>query len=96
MVVTDKDLMKFKVATKITELLDQHQIAFEVYDRIKANPTIANVQQGVDFCRKCGADVLVAVGGGSAIDTSKAIAIIMRMLMRCFFRAFSISSFRTP
>lgn len=77
MVVTDKDLMKFKVATKITDVLDDAGIAYEVYDHIKPNPTITNVKEGVDFCKKCGADVIVAVGGGSAIDTSKGIAIIM-------------------
>ncbi len=77
LVVTDKDLMKFKVATKITELLAKNGIAYEVYDQIKPNPTIKNVQDGVAACKKAGADVLVAVGGGSAIDTSKAIAIIM-------------------
>ena len=77
MVVTDKDLLKFKVATKVTELLQSANIDFEIYDNIKANPTIENVQEGVNFCKKCGADIIVAVGGGSAIDTSKAIAIIM-------------------
>ena len=77
MVVTDKDLLKFKVATKVTELLESAKIDFEIYDNIKANPTIENVQEGVNFCKKCGADIIVAVGGGSAIDTSKAIAIIM-------------------
>ena len=77
MVVTDKDLLKFKVATKVTELLQSAKIDFEIYDNIKANPTIENVQEGVNFCKKCGADIIVAVGGGSAIDTSKAIAIIM-------------------
>ena len=77
MLVTDKDLIKFKVATKVTELLEGAGIAFEIYDNIKANPTIENVQSGVEFCKKCGADIIVAVGGGSAIDTSKAIAIIM-------------------
>lgn len=77
LVVTDKDLMKFKVATKITELLAKNGIAYEVYDQIKPNPTIKNVQDGVAACKKAGADVLVAVGGGSSIDTSKAIAIIM-------------------
>ena len=77
MVVTDKDLMKFKVATKVTELLEANKIDFEVYDHIKPNPTIENVQEGVEFCKKCGADIIVAIGGGSAIDTSKAIAIIM-------------------
>ena len=76
MVVTDKDLIKFKVATRITDLLAAAGIAYETYDKIKANPTIRNVQEGVAFCKECGADVLVAVGGGSAIDTSKAIAII--------------------
>ena len=77
MLVTDKDLLKFKVATKVTELLAAEGVDFEIYDNIKANPTIENVQTGVEFCKKCGADILVAVGGGSAIDTSKAIAIIM-------------------
>lgn len=77
MLVTDKDLIKFKVATKVSDLLDENGIAYEIYDHIKANPTIENVQEGVEFCKKCGADVLVAVGGGSAIDTSKAIGIIM-------------------
>lgn len=77
MVVTDKDLIKFKVATRVTELLSANDIIFEIYDNIKANPTIENVQEGVAFCKKIGADVIVAVGGGSAIDTSKAIGIIM-------------------
>ena len=77
MLLTDKDLLKFKVATKVTELLAAAGIDFEIYDNIKANPTIDNVQTGVEFCKKCGADILVAVGGGSAIDTSKAIGIIM-------------------
>jgi len=77
MLVTDKDLIKYKVATKVTELLEASGIVFEIYDNIKANPTIENVQEGVAFCKKCGADIIVAVGGGSAIDTSKAIAIIM-------------------
>lgn len=77
MVVTDKDLIKFKVATRVTELLSANDITFEIYDNIKANPTIENVQEGVAFCKKIGADVIVAVGGGSAIDTSKAIGIIM-------------------
>ena len=77
MLVTDKDLIKFKVATKVTELLTAAGVDFEIYDNIKANPTIENVQTGVAFCKKCNADIIVAVGGGSAIDTSKAIAIIM-------------------
>ncbi len=77
MVVTDKDLIKFKVATRVTELLEGAGIAFDIYDDVKANPTIENVQNGVAFCKEHGADIIVAIGGGSAIDTSKAIAIIM-------------------
>lgn len=77
MVVTDKDLIKFKVATKVTELLDGAGIAYDIYDDVKANPTIENVQNGVAFCKEHGSDIIVAIGGGSAIDTSKAIAIIM-------------------
>lgn len=77
MVVTDKDLIKFKVATKVTELLEEAGIAFDIYDDVKANPTIENVQNGVAFCKEHGSDIIVAIGGGSAIDTSKAIAIIM-------------------
>ena len=77
MVVTDKDLIKFKVATKVTELLEGAGIALDIYDDVKANPTIENVQNGVAFCKEHGADIIVAIGGGSAIDTSKAIAIIM-------------------
>ena len=76
LLVTDKDLMKFKVATKVVKVLEDAGIAYEVYDHVKANPTIGNVQEGVNVCKKAGADVLVAVGGGSAIDTAKAIGII--------------------
>ena len=78
LVVTDKDLMKFQVATKVTGLLDSYGIAYAVYDKIKPNPTIENVQEGVQACKDSGADILVAIGGGSAIDTSKAVAIIMK------------------
>lgn len=77
LLVTDESLIKFKVATKITDLLDEAKIDYEVYDRIKPNPTIENVKDGVEACKKAGADIIVAVGGGSAIDTSKAIAIII-------------------
>ena len=70
MLCTDPDLLKFKVATKVTDVLDKAGIAYAVYDGIKANPTIENVQEGVAFCKKEEADVIVAVGGGSAIDTS--------------------------
>lgn len=75
--VTDPDLMKLGVTAKVTKVLDDSSIAYEVFDHIKANPSIANVQEGVEVCKKAGADVLVAVGGGSAIDTAKAIGIII-------------------
>lgn len=77
MLCTDPDLIKFGVATKVTDVLDKAGIAYKVYSGIKANPTIENVKEGVEFCKAEGADILVAVGGGSAIDTSKAIGIIM-------------------
>ena len=77
MLVTDKDLIKFNVATKVMKVLDDAGISYEVYDHIKANPTIENVQQGVASCKEMGADCIVAVGGGSADDTAKAVATIM-------------------
>ena len=77
LVTSTPDLFEFKVATKVTDLLDAAGIAYDVYDNIKPNPTIENVTSGVAACKAAGADVIVAVGGGSAIDTSKAIATIM-------------------
>ena len=74
---SDPDLLKFGVTQKITALLDANQLAYEVYTEIKPNPTIANVQHGVDACKAAGADYLIAVGGGSSMDTAKAIGIIM-------------------
>lgn len=77
LLVTDESLVKFKVATKIADILAAAKIDYEIYDRIKPNPTSENVKDGVEACRKAGADIIVAVGGGSAIDTSKAIGIII-------------------
>lgn len=77
LVTSTPDLFEFKVATKVTDLLDAAGIAYEVYDGIKPNPTIENVTAGVAACKAAGADVIVAVGGGSPIDTSKAIATII-------------------
>ena len=77
LVTSTPDLFEFKVATKVTDLLDAAGIAYEVYDGIKPNPTIENVTVGVEACKAAGADVIVAVGGGSPIDTSKAIATII-------------------
>lgn len=77
LVTSMPDLFEFKVATKVTDLLDAAGIAYEIYDGIKPNPTIENVTAGVEACKAAGADVIVAVGGGSPIDTSKAIATII-------------------
>ena len=77
LVTSTPDLFEFKVATKVTDLLDAAGIAYDVYDNIKPNPTIENVTAGVAACKAAGADVIVAVGGGSPIDTSKAIATII-------------------
>lgn len=76
LVVTDKDLIKFNVATKVTDLLDQNDLAYAVFDDVKANPTVAIVQAGVAKFAEAGADYLIAIGGGSPIDTAKAIGII--------------------
>ena len=77
LVTSTPDLFEFKVATKVTDLLDASGIDYEIYGGIKPNPTIENVTAGVDACKAAGADVIVAVGGGSPIDTSKAIATII-------------------
>ncbi|MBR3503264.1 MAG: lactaldehyde reductase [Clostridia bacterium] len=76
-VCTDPDLMKFGVTAKVTSLLDKAGFPYEIYSNIKANPTIENVQTGVAAFEKSGADCIVAIGGGSAMDTSKAIGIIV-------------------
>ena len=77
LVTSTPDLFEFKVATKVTDLLDAAGIDYEIYDGIKPNPTIENVTAGVEACKAASADVIVAVGGGSPIDTSKAIATII-------------------
>ncbi len=75
-VCSDPDLLKFGVTKKATDVLEEAGIPYEIYSDIKANPTIENVQAGVAAYEKSGADCLVAVGGGSSIDTAKAIGII--------------------
>ena len=77
LVVTDPDLIRFQVSTKVTNLLEQAGIAYEVYSKIKANPTIQNIQEGVAAFKAAGADAIVAIGGGSAMDTAKGVAIIV-------------------
>ena len=76
-VVTDKGLIDFKVATKVTEMLDQAKVSYDIYDGIVPNPTVQNVKDGVAFVEASNADAIVAIGGGSPIDTAKAIGIIM-------------------
>ncbi|EGO65545.1 lactaldehyde reductase [Acetonema longum] len=75
-VVTDKDLLKFNVTQKVTTILKQANIPFEIYDNVKPNPTIENVLTGVKAFAVSQADFILAVGGGSSIDTSKAIGIV--------------------
>ncbi|MGN0453868.1 MAG: lactaldehyde reductase [Ruminococcus sp.] len=76
-VATDPDLIKFGVSAKVTDLLDKEGIPYTVYSDIKANPTIENVQHGVNAFKESGADCIVAIGGGSSMDTAKAIGIII-------------------
>ncbi len=76
LLVTDKDLIRFGVAAKIEEVLAGAGIPYEIYSEIKANPTIQNVKQGIEAFKRSGADCMVALGGGSSIDTAKAIGII--------------------
>ena len=77
LVVTDQTLLDCGVAGKVISVLEDAGIAYDVYADVKPNPTVKNVQDGVNKCRETGADVIVTVGGGSAMDTAKGISIIM-------------------
>jgi lactaldehyde reductase len=76
-VASDPDLVKFGVTKKVTDLLEQANLDYALYSDIKPNPTIENVQNGVKAFKECGADCIIAIGGGSSMDTSKAIGIII-------------------
>lgn len=76
LVVTDKDLVKFGVCKMVTDVMDEAGIPYEVYSEVVPNPTVTNVKNGVAALAKCGADFLVAIGGGSSIDTAKGIGIV--------------------
>ena len=76
-VCSDPDLIKFGVTKKVTDVLDEAGLAYEIYSNIKPNPTIENVQTGVAAFKTSGADYLIAIGGGSSMDTAKAIGIII-------------------
>ena len=76
-VCSDPDLIKFGVTGKVTDLLDKDGVAYTVYSDIKANPTVENVQNGVAAFKAAGADCIIAIGGGSSMDTAKALGIII-------------------
>lgn len=76
-VCSDPDLIKFGVTKKVIDILDKNKLDYEIYSNIKANPTIENVQTGVEAFKKSGADYIIAIGGGSSMDTAKAIGIII-------------------
>ena len=77
LVVTDKDLVKFGVAAQVTDVLKAAGIPFEMFDEVKPNPTVKNVKNGIAAFKAAGADFIVAIGGGSSMDTSKAVGIII-------------------
>ncbi len=77
LVCSDPDLIKFGVTKKVTDVLDAAKIKYAIFSDIKANPTIANVKNGVAACKKAKADCIVAIGGGSSMDTAKAVGIII-------------------
>lgn len=77
MIVTDKGLIQYGVAKMVSDVLDEAGIPYEIYSEVKPNPTVTNVQMGVEAFKKSGADCLVAIGGGSAMDTAKGIGVII-------------------
>ena len=77
-VCSDPDLVKFGVTKKVLDVLDEAKIAYELYSNIKPNPTVENVKTGVEAFKASGADYIVAIGGGSSMDTAKAIGIIIK------------------
>lgn len=76
-VASDPDLVKFGVTAKVTDLLKENGIDFFLYDDIKPNPTIENIQHGVEAYKSCGADCMITIGGGSSMDTGKGIGIVI-------------------
>ncbi len=77
LIVTDKGLLQFGVAKMVTDVLDQAGISYEIFSEVKPNPTVSNVKAGIDAFKNAQADILVAIGGGSSIDTAKAIGIVI-------------------
>ena len=83
LVVTDKTLIEAGVTSKVTDVLDAAKIKYKVFSDVKPNPTVENVREGVKACKRFWADAIVAVGGGSAIDTAKGISIVVKNPDRC-------------
>lgn len=77
LIVTDADLVKFKVVKKVTDILDKNKMSYEIFDKVKANPSVEIVQEGVKAFKKAKADYMIAIGGGSPQDTAKGIGIII-------------------
>ena len=77
LVVTDPDLIKFNVAKNVTDLLEEAELAYDIFSQVKANPTVKVVKAGIEAFKAAGADYLIAIGGGSSMDTAKAIGIII-------------------
>ncbi|MCM1110900.1 MAG: lactaldehyde reductase [Clostridium sp.] len=77
MIVTDKGLIQFGVAKLVTDVLDQAGVEYSIFSDVKPNPTVTNVNDGIRAFKESGADILVAIGGGSAIDTAKAVGIVV-------------------
>ena len=77
LVVTDPGLIKFGVAKMVTDVLDEAGIPYEIFSDVKPNPTVTNVKNGIEAYKKSGADFIVAIGGGSSIDTAKGIGIVV-------------------
>ena len=77
LVVTDPDLIKFNVAKNVTDLLEEAGLAYDIFSQVKANPTVKVVKTGIEAFKAAGADYLIAIGGGSSMDTAKAIGIII-------------------
>ena len=77
LIVTDADLVRFQVVKKVTDLLEEAGLPYEIYDKVKANPSVAIVKAGVDAFKQAGADYMIAIGGGSPQDTAKGIGIII-------------------
>lgn len=77
LIVTDKGLIQFGVAEKVTKVLDEASIPYEIFSEVKPNPTVSNVKTGIEAYKKANADFIIAIGGGSAIDTAKGIGIVI-------------------